>query len=131
MTSFIGLTIHLRFFGVFLGAAPAAGGCLPADETADGLRNLAVLYVSEAADRALADLPDVPADSISIVQEDSICDQAVAAYHARWGTPLETAVYVIRVGNRYLVRDPSDYSGDYGVVAVFRDDWEYVISLAV
>jgi len=70
-------------------------------------------------------LPKVASSQIEIVKTKSVCQRAAQAYHkaVRGGSAPQVSrtVAVIKVGTtRYLVTDPEEREGEFGVTVVFN-----------
>jgi len=78
-------------------------------------------------------LPAVSASKVTGVPTGSVCTQAGGAYHAAVsapGTPpISRTLLVIRVGNtRYVVVDPNETKGEYGINVVFDSQWQVLFT---
>jgi hypothetical protein len=71
--------------------------------------------------RAQMALPVIPDSSVFLIANDSTCEQAVAAFEAAIGRPIEVRrVHVIQYGAHYFfVRDPQQA----GYLAIFTPAW--------
>jgi hypothetical protein len=78
-------------------------------------------------------LPAVNASKVAVVSTPSVCTQAGGAYHAAvspTGTPpISRTLLVIKVGNtRYVVVDPNEQKGEFGINIVFDSQWQVLFS---
>ena len=69
-------------------------------------------------------LPSVPASQIQIVNTKSVCQQAAQAYNkavrGNSAPQVSRSVAVIKIGTtRYLVTDPAEREGEFGVTVIF------------
>ncbi len=85
--------------------------------------------------RAQWNLPQLPADSVSIVTDSTTCQRAALAYGRNLSPPDTTTarqVYVIRVGpTRFVVADPSVMAGEYLVQDVFDNTFTTGLSFVL
>jgi hypothetical protein len=125
--------LFTTFAALVLGSTSATGqsACLPSD--------LGMSQRISATSRLLAssDSSDIRAvqhkqlsavrdSSVQAVTTDSICAAARDSYNAALPSAVQQAgrrVYVIRVGNRYLVEDPTVMFGEFGMVMVLDDSF--------
>jgi hypothetical protein len=78
-------------------------------------------------------LPATSASKVTVVSTPSVCSQAGSAYHAAVSAPGTPAgsrtLLVIKVGNsRYVVVDPNEAKGEFGVNIVFDSQWQVLFS---
>lgn len=93
--------------------------CRAADDESARLISAAKLMVTSTDSRWIQarnayQLSVVPDTAIALVTDDSVCAQAGSAYNSALADGLrhERSLYVVRVGDRYVVEDPStDASG--------------------
>jgi hypothetical protein len=69
-------------------------------------------------------LPKVPASQVQIVKTKSVCQQAAQAYNkavrGNAAPRVSRSVAVIKIGtSRYLVTDPAELEGEFGVTVIF------------
>ncbi len=69
-------------------------------------------------------LPSVPASKVQIVKTKSVCQQAAQAYNkavrGNSAPQVSRSVAVIKIGTtRYLVTDPAEREGEFGVTVIF------------
>lgn len=108
--------------GALLVSAPRlhAQSCRAADSTSTFMLN-AVRHMMTSSDshivseRQTLQLPLIPADSVVLVTDQSVCSEMATAYSGAL-SPNKTPsgqVYVVRVGTVYVVRDPAIVTGEY------------------
>jgi len=69
-------------------------------------------------------LPEMPSSQVQIVKTKSICQRAAQAYNkavrGNSASQVSRTVAVIKVGStRYLVTDPAEREGEFGVTVIF------------
>jgi hypothetical protein len=112
-------------------SATAQSACLPSDlgmtQRINATKQL--LASSDSSDIRAAEHKHLSAVKDSIVQAvttDSVCAAARDSYNTALPSTIQQAgrrVYVIRVGNRYLVEDPTVMFGEFGMVMVLDDSF--------
>lgn len=106
--------------------ASAQSACRPVDaELDERVRLTRRLVTSSDADdinaRQRQQLPAVADTSVQPVSVDSICAAARDVYNAELPVAVQQtgrSVYVIRVGDRYVVEDPAVKFGEFGLMMV-------------
>lgn len=133
------LTIIARPAALIAAVAALAGvvtnahaQCRGADSTATRMvakyRNLLDRATVDAATRqVLTDmsLPQPPA-SVSLVSNSTVCRKAEQAYTAALGANRNTpsgAVYVVKVGTSYVLRDPAQRGGQWTIEMVLDSQY--------
>lgn len=114
---------------VFLGLAVpvSAQTCLPSDgSSANEVAWLTVVATSSDSQylvrRQRYGIPSTQANKIYYVTDEAVCVAAAAAYQQAAGTQPSAGdrqVYVVKVGNVYVVRDPDEVNGEWGTSMVF------------
>lgn len=113
---------------IVLGSSPAAAQCRSADaETANMIGYLQELVTAPASDRDRVatrkayHLPAVAAYQVTLVSTSKTCKSALAAYTPLLpaGTPAPTSVYVVAVGNVYVVLTPATPGTEWTLSVVF------------
>ena len=100
-------------------SAQTVSPCRPLDDggqaTLDWVRSTATGTDSSAiTSRANLKIPQVAASKVSYVTDSRICQQAVSAYAAAAGVPAAgRAVYLIKVGTVYVIKDPTVFMGEW------------------
>jgi hypothetical protein len=105
---------------------------LPTSQQADNLvawvrHDVAVADTTELG--AVGLLP-TPAGEVALITADSVCALAVQAFNSvrqpQWNAPPAVQVYVVRAGaSRFVVVDPAVKVGEWLVLAVFDDQWQF------
>jgi hypothetical protein len=125
----------MALLGAFAGprVVAAQSACRSADSISVDLLEAVTRYATaisgdDAGVRQAVNLPNVAANQIALVQSDSLCAVASAAYQTgRRGTGqgYSGRVYVVKVGTYYVVLDPAYYLTTPGVyiVDVFSPQW--------
>lgn len=118
------LTATIALFGA--GNLSARSACLPADEALDQRIHLTIRLVTSTEPdyvraREYQQLPAVPASEVQAIAVDSVCATARDSYNA--ALPLEMQqggrrVYLVRVGDRYVVEDPGLRLGEFGLAMI-------------
>ena len=77
-----------------------------------------------ASERRTVHLPLIPADSVVLVTDNSVCARMATAYSGALSPNKKPSgrVYVIRVGTVYVVRDPAIVMGEYGLEMVITTE---------
>ena len=117
----------------FTSRPAAAQSCLPTSQQADKLvawvrHDVAVADTTEL--EAVGLLP-TPAGEVALITADSVCALAVQAFNSvrqpQWSAPPALQVYVVRAGaSRFVVVDPAVKVGEWLVLAVFDDQWQFL-----
>jgi hypothetical protein len=115
-------------------AASQTSPCLASDmhseATIDRLRRIATDADSESVQlRASLKLPSVPAASVVLVSDSTLCRRAVEAYDSLAVAPAAgRRVYVIQYGSLYAVRDPDPKAnvGEWSPIVFFDDAFRYL-----
>ncbi len=110
--------------------------CLPADDvSANDIAWLTLVATSSdseyVARRQRYGIPSTQANKISYVTDEAVCVQAAAAYQQAVGTappPGGRHVYVIKVNTVYVVRDPLELAGEWGINVVFDKNFVFLSS---
>ena len=108
------------------------------DAEANALRDYIVALVTappssrDAAARDAYQLPTLSADDVSIERRPPVCRDAGAAYHqVLYGSApeIDRDLILIEVGDtRYVVVDHAAQAGEYAIIMVFDDSWQYLAS---
>lgn len=116
-----------------------SSSCLPIDEKAEGLKTFAVLLATSTWERfvearARMDVPMVAESEVQIIQDESVCQEAVTGYNKAIGGKPNTqrSVHVVRIGpTRYAVVDSDVSAGGREVHGARRELSEgvYVLGL--
>jgi hypothetical protein len=115
-----------------VGATSARAQCRGADSTATRM----VAKYTNLLDRATVDgptrqqltkmsLPQPPA-AVALVTNNTVCRKAEQAYTTALGANRNTpsgAVYVVKVGTSYVVRDPAQRGGDWTIEMVLDSQY--------
>ncbi len=113
-----------------------SSGCLPVDTNAEGLKTFGKLLVEGAEERWQAaredmDVPLADSTQVRLIQDGSICQEAVTAYNKAIGEPPDTprSVHAVKLGpTRYIVVDPEVGAGSWGIYAVLDENFRKVYS---
>ena len=109
----------------------AQSACRAADAELD-MRLRATKWVVTSTDagamkaRQHQQLPAVADTSVQVVTTDSVCAAARDSYNAALPATKQQAgrqVYVIRVGDRYVVEDPTLRFGEFGLMMVLGQSY--------
>lgn len=68
---------------------------------------------------------------VTLVSDSATCDSALAAYDQVRGVRAGRSVHVVRVGNVYVVKDPDDAAGHFGITLVFNVSFTQLLASAV
>ena len=123
---------------VFAATSGAQGaGCRPTDEHAHALREYAVLLATEQSPqmdrtRHQYGIVVVPASEVKLVTDTQTCGAAARKYKhvLRKKGKSDHLVYVVRVGERYIVYDPDEKVGEFTVHMVFDKHFVLLASFA-
>lgn len=127
----------LLFAPIHLGAQQEPG-CRPVDEEAEGLRDYAVQLATEQTPRMDAKrqrygIVAVPESEVQIVVNDrQLCAAAARKFQREFGDKGKVVrqVYVVRIGDRYLVSDPTARVGEFTAHMVFDKHFKLLASFA-
>ena len=117
-------------------SAAALGPCRPATDMSGWMIRDITRYVTatsgdDARARTALRLTATSADSVTLVQVDSVCVVAAAAYKTAlfrfgYGRGFSGSVWVVKAGDRYVVLDPEVYykARDIHFRVVFDARWQ-------
>ena len=119
-------------------AAEAQAGCRPVDDHAEGLREYALQLATEQSPqmdstRQRYGLVRVAEAEVQIVADDrQVCAAAARKFQHELGEKgkAERQVYVVRIGDRYLVTDPTATAGEFHLHMVFDRHFKLLASFA-
>ncbi len=117
--------------------AAQEAGCRPTDEHVEGLKEYALqLATEQGADmdtlRARYGIARVDAAQVEIVSDAKTCAAAARKFKHELGERgrSDRQVYVVRVGDRYIVSDPTATAGEFEVHMVFDRHFKLLASFA-
>lgn len=120
-------------------AAPARAQCRAADAgSATLIRSLtrittATDSVTVQSRRQLA-IPAVPASQVTLVTTKTVCSKALQAYAPEVarsdGIVPSSAAYVVKVGTTYVVYDPVERAGEFGLNVVMTSQYQVLSRFA-
>lgn len=133
--------VIMMFAAMALLLAPPAGaqdaGCRPTDEAAQGLREYAILLATEQSQemietRRVYGLVAVPESEVLIVTDRKTCAAAARKYQHALGDRgrSDRRVYVVQIGERYIVYDPDERAGEFTVHMVFDKHFKLLATFA-
>jgi hypothetical protein len=118
--------LRSSFFGVALWMLPTASAPAQTTSTCQSFNSFAratlnaVRSIATGSDsnwirsRATTRIPQVSASQVSYVTDAKVCQSAVNAYAAAANVPATgRQVYVVKVGNYYVVKDPTVRTGEW------------------
>lgn len=112
-------------------------GCRPTDEHVQGLREYALqLATEQSADmdslRTRYGIVRVDASQVEIVSDARTCASAARKFKHELGEhgKSDRQVYVVRVGERYIVSDPTAKAGEFEVHMVFDKHFKLLATFA-
>ncbi len=118
-------------------ASAQDAGCRPTDANAEGLRQFAVRLATDPSARMEAkrqrySLVPVAATEVQIVTDPQTCATAARKFKHGLGESgkSDRQVYVVRVGDRYIVYDPTAKAGEFEVHMVFDKHFKLLASFA-
>lgn len=118
--------------------AQGASGCLPANSETDFFGDVLTIFLTQADAtntmlREKLNLPQLTANSISLVTDSRTCDKAISALNAAQGQTTSRRLYLFKLGNsRFgVIEQPippaSDvHGGGSTSVWYFDSKWTYV-----
>lgn len=118
-------------------ASAQEAGCRPTDETAEGLREYALQLATEQSTemdstRQRYGLVVVPESEVEIVSDPRICASAARKFKHGLGEhgKSDRQVYIVRIGERYIVSDPTAKAGEFDVHMVFDKHFKLLASFS-
>lgn len=110
-----------------------AQSCRPADDRSEFMLNTLknMMVTTDGHVRASRDFEGIPAvDSadVVLVTDERICDKALRAYNegVPSGVQGSTSVYVVQVGDAYVVLDPTRMAGEWAIEMVMDSHFNVI-----
>jgi hypothetical protein len=134
MSAVLAAVILVAVSGVSAAQEP---GCRATDENAEGFRDYAVQLATEQSPemiqtRQTYGIVAVPETEVQIVTDRQTCAAAARKYKHALGEhgKSDRLVYVVRIGERYVVYDPDEKAGEFTVHMVFDKHFKLLATFA-
>ena len=84
------------------------------------------------ATRARYGMPDTDSTTVTIATDQATCGEAGEAYHAALhgssSPAISRTLVVVKVGDsNYVVVDPTERAGEFGIYVVFDEQWQRLV----